>query len=115
MYPALLSVFLGFTVATARGAPDDFGWNEDFSDLGHWTRQPGWLSNPSAGASLTRDGSRLPLPHCSPLCDVFEPIQHLVLTRPGSEPIAMTTELSPLSRQLLGDAGKFPCLTVENR
>jgi transposase len=35
------------------------------------------------------------------LFDVFEPIQRHVLTRPGSEPIVMTTELSPLQRKLL--------------
>ena len=35
------------------------------------------------------------------LFDVFEPIQRHVLTRPGAEPIAMTTELSPLQRKLL--------------
>jgi transposase len=35
------------------------------------------------------------------LFDVFEPIQRHVLTRPGAEPIVMTTELSPLQRTLL--------------
>ncbi len=35
------------------------------------------------------------------LFDVFEPIQRHVLTRPGAQPIVMTTELSPLHRKLL--------------
>jgi len=35
------------------------------------------------------------------LFDVFEPIQRHVFTRPGSEPIVMITELSPLQRKLL--------------
>ena len=35
------------------------------------------------------------------LFDVFETIQRHVLTRPGSEPIVMATELSPLQRKLL--------------
>jgi transposase len=35
------------------------------------------------------------------LFDLFEPIQHHVLTRPGSAPIVLSTNLSPLHRQLL--------------
>jgi len=35
------------------------------------------------------------------LFDAFEPIQRHVLTRPGSDPIVMITELSPLQRKLL--------------
>jgi hypothetical protein len=35
------------------------------------------------------------------LFDVFEPIQRHVFTHPGSEPIVMITELSPLQRKLL--------------
>jgi transposase len=35
------------------------------------------------------------------LFDVFEPVQRHVLTRPGSEPIVMITQLSPLQRKLL--------------
>lgn len=35
------------------------------------------------------------------LFDLFDPLQRHVLTRPGSEPLAFTTDLSPLHRQLL--------------
>ena len=35
------------------------------------------------------------------LFDVFEPVQRHVLTRPGSDPVPLTTELSPLQRKLL--------------
>lgn len=40
-------------------------------------------------------------PNARRLFDVFEPIQRHVLTRPGSDPIVMITELSPLQRKLL--------------
>ena len=39
------------------------------------------------------------------LFDVFEPIQRHVFTRPGSDPIVMITELSPLQRKLLRTLG----------
>jgi hypothetical protein len=35
------------------------------------------------------------------LFDLFDPVQRHVLTRPGSEPLVFTTDLSPLHRQLL--------------
>jgi transposase len=35
------------------------------------------------------------------LFDLFDPVQRHVLTRPGSDPLVFTTDLSPLHRQLL--------------
>lgn len=52
MYATWLVLSLGVGAGMEGDVWDDFGWREVCEDAAAWTRQPGWLSDPSATAAV---------------------------------------------------------------